>query len=337
MFIVRALKRFRESYYGSLVISSVAKPVHACCDQVRLQIERKVRKNGIAIRLPNGQVMRIAKDAGIWLCSSLLWHGLDGYERETSQTLQFFFDRAATLVDVGANYGFYTILAGLWNRNLRVVAFEPVPLIYEHLRRNVAINGLERRVLCESFALANFSGDAKFYLPQGEGKDCEATGTMAADSWQVRHGSPHFQVQAIRFDDYDSLHPIKVDLVKIDVEDSEADVLTGMQRTIRRDRPFIVCEILPRNKEHKNERTRQIVESLRYTAYWITPGGWIRVSRFDFERGGCKDFLLSPVSAGEEVVTDLDLLWKLRRTSEHLAEPTAAGISSGENFGGGGA
>ncbi|HYA61792.1 MAG TPA: hypothetical protein VED66_01230 [Candidatus Sulfotelmatobacter sp.] len=30
-------------------------------------------------------------------------------------------------MDVGANYGFYSLLAALWNQVLRVVAFEPVP------------------------------------------------------------------------------------------------------------------------------------------------------------------------------------------------------------------
>jgi hypothetical protein len=40
---------------------------------------------------------------------------------------------------------------------------------------------------------------------------------------------------------------MKVDLVKIDVEDFEAGLLAGMERTIRRDRPFIVCEIYRAN------------------------------------------------------------------------------------------
>jgi FkbM family methyltransferase len=314
MFIANALKRFRENYYGSLALVTLAKPLHGFCEWLRLRIERKVRKNGLTFRLPSGQVMRVARDAGIWLCSALFWHGLDGYEPETSRTLRFFFDRAMTLVDVGANYGFYTILAALSNRSLLVVAFEPAPPIYEDLKRNIALNYLEGRVVCERLALANRSGSATFYLPQAEGKDCEATGTLATESWQVRHGSPPLQVQSIRFDDYESLHPIKVDLVKIDVEDFEADVLAGMQGTIRRDRPFIVCEVLPRNLEHKNERTRQVVESLGYTAYWITPAGWIRVSRFDFERAEYKDFLLSPVSAQEEVVTNLEVLWNLRQS-----------------------
>jgi len=120
-------------------------------------------------------------------------------------------------------------------------------------------------------------------------------------------------VETTCFDDFERTHPMKVDLVKIDVEDFEAGVLAGMERTIRRDRPFIVCEILPR--EHRNERTREVVESLGYSPYWITPFGYIRASHFDFERRFSQDFLLSPVSPPSEVITNLESFWALRDSS----------------------
>jgi len=170
-------------------------------------------------------------------------------------------------VDVGANYGLYSILGALWNPNLRVVAFEPLTPIYECLRKNIAINHLEDRITCENLALSNRSGSATFYLPPSEGKDLESTGTLAQNSWQVRQHAQALQVDAVRLDDYESSHPMRVDLIKIDVEDFEADVLRGMAGLIRRDRPFIVCEILPRNREHKNERTRQALQALNYAAY----------------------------------------------------------------------
>ncbi len=55
--------------------------------------------------------MTIGRDAGVGLASLLFWHGVDGYKRETSETLRFFFSRSATFVDVGANCGIYSLLA----------------------------------------------------------------------------------------------------------------------------------------------------------------------------------------------------------------------------------
>lgn len=309
----RVLKRWRENYYCSLFLTGIARPLYSLCSELALQIQKKVRRNGVTIRLPNGQTMRIARNSGIALASTLFWHGLDGYEPETSETLQFFFIRSATFIDVGANYGFYSMLGAFWNPSMRVVAFEPLLPIYEGLRKNIALNRLDERVVCENLALANQNGRATLYVPQAEGKDYESTGTLATNSWQVRHDSPGHQVETIRFDDYEARHPMKVDLVKIDVEDFEGDVLAGMQRIIRRDRPFVVCEILPRNREHRNERTRQVLASLNYSPYWITPSGYVRVSRFDFERSDYRDFLLSPVSVPGEIVTDLSILWEQRQ------------------------
>jgi len=75
----------------------------------------RLRKNSAAIELPNGRNLRFARDVGFAFSSVLFWKGLDGFEPETSRTLRFFFERSATFVDVGANYGYYSILGALWN------------------------------------------------------------------------------------------------------------------------------------------------------------------------------------------------------------------------------
>ena len=310
MSISRFLKRWRENYYCSAVLAAVAKPVYGFTRSVSSQIERKVRKNGLALALPVGRTLRLDRDAGVTVASVLFWKGLAGYEEHTSKTLRFFFERATTFVDVGANYGLYSIMAALWNPNLKAMAFEPVPQIFDGLRRNVALNGLEDRISLHQLALADHTGTATLYLPSSESNDLEATGTLAAGSWQASRQSPAMEVRAARFDDLLPL-PAKVDLVKIDVEDFEASVLMGMKQTIRRDRPFIVCEILPRS--HRNEKTRQVLASLEYTAYWITSSGYIRVSSFDFERSDSRDFLLCPVAPTGEVVSDPAVFWDLRR------------------------
>lgn len=305
----RLLKRWRDNYYLSQLLSYSAKPVRRVSSQVAVQIERKVRKNAVTIPLPNGKNLCIAQNSGIWLASVLFWHGLDGFEPETSKTLRFLFERSSIFVDVGANCGFYSVLAALWNPSLRVIAFEPVPVIFEGLKANVRLNQLDDRIQCENVALSMETGRAAFFLPKGEGLNIEATGTLNANSWQSRQGSPRIQVETVRFDEYETLHRMHVDLIKIDVEDFEASVLDGMSEIIVRDRPFIVCEILPRL--HRNHRTLEILKRLDYQPYWITPDGYIKVNGFDFGRRHT-DFLLSPVSTPDIVLDKLDVLWDLK-------------------------
>jgi FkbM family methyltransferase len=307
-----ALKRWRQIYVPSLVLSGIAKPIWFVCHHAAAQLRAKVARNGVRITLPNGRRMTIARDTGVGIASALFWHGIDGYEPATSKTLRCFFASSSTFIDVGANCGIYSILAALWNARTKVIAFEPYPQIFERLKKNVKVNHLEDRILCENIALSSRSGNAILYVPPSEGVDLEATATLAANGWQVRQRCPAVPVDAMRFDDYVQRHPMKVDLIKIDVEDFEADVLAGMSATVLRDRPFIICEILERNKEHRNERTRQLIESWNYTPYWITPLGYIRVSHFGFPRKGSQDFILSPVSAGDEIIEDPAVLLHAR-------------------------
>jgi len=308
----RFLRRWRGNYYLSNVLAAFANPLYRASRGLSLEIQKKVKKNSAAILLPNGRTLQFARDAGVDMSSLLFWKGLDGFEPSTSRTLRFFFERSVTFVDVGANYGYYSLLGALWNPALEVASFEPVPQIYEGLARNIVFNGISDRVTAYQMALSNRTGKATFFLPPSEGSDYESTGTLVADGWQSRKQSPSFQVEAMRFDDFRRLHPMHVDIVKIDVEDFEASVLQGMAETIARDRPFIICEILPR--EHKNQETKEIVEQLGYTAYWIASSeSYVRVSGFDFRRTVSTDFLLSPVSVPGEVVTDLEPLWAKRK------------------------
>jgi FkbM family methyltransferase len=307
------LRRWRENYYASNLLAAIARPLERSCSGVAKQFRRRIRKNGFSYLLPNGKTLRIGRDSGLYLASLLFWGGLDSFEPETSRTLRFFFLRVSTFVDVGANYGFYSLLAAHWNPHLQVVAFEPVPQIYQGLQRNIKLNDLQTRVSAYPMALSDVSGAATLYVPASRSLDCEATATLAQGSWQQRKNSPSVEIQAIRFDDFEAQHPLKLDLVKVDVEDHEASVLRGMQSVIRRDRPFIVCEILPRT--HGNENTRQILDSLGYTAYWITRSGYIRVSRLDFDRSDSEDFLLSPVRGEAEIVTNLESLWAERQAA----------------------
>jgi FkbM family methyltransferase len=308
----RFLRRWRERYYVSNVLAMAAKPLYQVSHGLSVELLRRIRKNGAAINLPNGRILRFARNSGIEIGSLLFWKSLDGFEPATSTVLRFFFERSASFVDVGANYGYYSILAALWNSELVVTSFEPVPQIYGGLTRNISLNGIGSRVTAYPAALSDRTGRATLFLPLSQSTDYESTGTLASESWQSRQYSPSFEVETLRFDDFERSHPMKVDLVKIDVEDFEASVLRGMAETICRDRPFIVCEILTR--EHKNLKTKEILEQLGYTPYWIVaPDCYVRVSQFDFRRDSSTDFLLSPVSVPGEVVTGLEVFWTRRQ------------------------
>jgi FkbM family methyltransferase len=308
---LQGIRRCRENYYVSWVLCALARPWFLAARFIQERIRQRVRRNGVSVPLPNEKRLKLVKDAGVGFASAIYWNGFDSYEPSTSKTLRFFFDRVTSFVDVGANIGFYSLLAGLWNPRLRITAFEPVPETFQHLEANILANRLGNRISSFQMALSDRTGVSTFYLPPSAGTiDCEMTGTLVSNGWQSRKQSRQLEVRTTTFDDFEKDHPLKLELVKIDVEDFEASVLRGMRRTISRDKPFIVCEILPR--QHGNRETLEIIESLGYTVYWIAASGYIQVSTMDFNRGTSLDFLLSPVSAGRQIVDDLEHFWQRR-------------------------
>ncbi len=146
----------------------------------------------------------------------------------------------STFLDVGANYGYWSrfVLTDSLTRgieNVNIVSFEPLPANYELLVENMMqIPDSSDNVRCEQVAVGSEPGTCFLSLCNSD-----PGSTFASDSGDV-------QCRLVRIDDYvDQHHLTKVALIKIDVEGSELQVVRGAKETIRRDRPRVICEVLP--------------------------------------------------------------------------------------------
>jgi hypothetical protein len=93
-----------------------------------------------------------------------LWAGQVWEATETHWFVQSL-RRGDLMVDVGANVGYYTILGALLvGETGRVYAFEPDPVSFEILRRNVAFHDLGNLVL-EQKAVSNKPGSSNSSSP----------------------------------------------------------------------------------------------------------------------------------------------------------------------------
>ncbi len=141
-------------------------------------------------------------------------------------------------VDVGANAGYYTLLASrlVGNTGL-VVAFEPSPRIRAQLERNVHLNGLEN-VSIRSQAIAREQGQARFF----ESADPRNSGIASLRPGEGREAKP-LTVETTTLDAVAAGLGRRIDLLKIDVEGAELDVIAGGERTLSApDAPTIVFE-----------------------------------------------------------------------------------------------
>ncbi|WP_298334787.1 FkbM family methyltransferase [uncultured Erythrobacter sp.] len=147
-----------------------------------------------------------------------------------------------TVLDIGANLGYYTILAGdLVGKEGNVVAVEPNPFVFSLLSKTVLHNGYQARTKLHHFALAveEETGTRKFFVPANEPKN----GTILSEDADVPAHENWGEVLDIELgclnpDDFE-----RVDFIKIDVEGAELGVLRSLKPIIEKHRPRIVCEV----------------------------------------------------------------------------------------------
>ncbi len=120
-----------------------------------------------------------------------------------------------------------------------MIAFEPLDLAFDRLTRNVALNRLAG-LRTERLAVAEHAECRSFLVARGDGIPSNS-GFRGGGA-----GARAVEVETVRLDDYLRERRIEaIDLVKIDTEATEPEVLAGMPCTLRRDRPDILCEVLP--------------------------------------------------------------------------------------------
>ncbi|MGD9616074.1 MAG: FkbM family methyltransferase [Alphaproteobacteria bacterium] len=143
-------------------------------------------------------------------------------------------------IDVGANFGYYTVLLGaLVGESGRVLAIEPAPETAAMLRRSVALNGFEHiATVIETAAGAGDAPESLLFVPEREPKNAQLV--ASPDGLDRIPGTLHRVAQS----SVDTLaaDQRRIDFIKIDAEGAEEAVIAGMLATLRRDRPHLVLE-----------------------------------------------------------------------------------------------
>ncbi|HVV31571.1 MAG TPA: FkbM family methyltransferase, partial [Mycobacteriales bacterium] len=151
---------------------------------------------------------------------------------------------AGHVLDVGANTGFYSLVAVLANPELWVQAFEPVPYVAEILTANVRLNRLDGRVALQRSAVGTQDGSATLHLPPRAAGVVETSASLSPDFKDAITERLEVAVRALD-SWWGEVGQPPIGVIKVDVESRELDVLRGAEQLVRRCRPVIFYELLP--------------------------------------------------------------------------------------------
>jgi FkbM family methyltransferase len=182
----------------------------------------------------------------------------EAFEPEVREEIERIASRRINVIDIGANIGYYTILASrLIGPDQRVFSFEPQAGMVSKLRRNLEANALSNVVIF-SCALSDSPGTSIFNLP--------AEGTEAFGSL---HPNGRFTVaktivvETNRLDDVlEGLGNPKIGLVKMDAEGAELLILRGATKLLSLpDKPDLIFEA---NEENCKPFGYSVFDILQY-------------------------------------------------------------------------
>lgn len=195
-----------------------------------------------------------------------------------------------TVIDIGANLGYFTILgAELTGPTGKVVAVEPNPELAGLIRDSAMINGMGPWVEVCDFAISSPGDNAQHHLFVEHGN---RNGRFLEPGEDIAHHRTLGTVYPVKLG---SLNPDdfeRVDLIKIDVEGVEMMVLESLKPLIERFRPNVVCEInfdrhytydqvmdalgsggelkyLDYDGKVKGPLTREIAQSVNFGGEWL--------------------------------------------------------------------
>lgn len=200
------------------------------------------------VKIPNGKLKVTTKDTSVSL--SLLAKG--SYEPKETELVLKKLKRGDVFFDIGANIGYYTVLASkkVGPRG-RVFAFEPDFENFKQLSENVKLNKCKNVVL-ENKAVSDRNGRIKFkieHLKKGESR--------ASKNGQI-------SVPTIKLDNYG-----KIDVLKMDIEGAEIMALRGAKKTLNRRGIKLFIEYNPGSLEEFARGPNELLRLIRQLGFGL--------------------------------------------------------------------
>ena len=155
-------------------------------------------------------------------------------------------------IDIGANFGVYSLRISKLFQMLRVVAFEPVLTTFNKLKMNIKINSLEKRIKTYNLGLSNTNGQKKMVALKRRNYIQSGGFSFNIPKRKLTNEEITQYHKTIKGDKVLKFKKKKV-VVKIDVEGYESKVLLGIKNLLNNNKILLQIEIFDDNFKKINK------------------------------------------------------------------------------------
>jgi FkbM family methyltransferase len=196
-------------------------------------------------------------------------HKQDAFEIDL---LKKHISKNATVLDIGANIGFYaTILSDLVGEKGKVHCFEPDIKNFNHLKNHTAQH---HNIVINNKAVGPKSGILKIYTSNKLNVDHR--------TYKPEEYDKEIEIEAISIDDY--LHSnLSVDFIKIDIQGFEMEAVKGMQKTLEFNMDLkLISEFWPYGLKKAGSSVSDyfgFLTSLGFTCYLLEKNSLLKLTK----------------------------------------------------------
>ncbi len=188
---------------------------------------------------------------------------LEFWEHNSREIFSLIAKKSNIIFDVGAYTGIYTLISGKANSRAKIYSFEPNPLLFEALKKNVKINRMSKRCVLINSALSN-STEERYLFQNAEYH------TSQFSLKEFTKDSKKIKVSTMELDTFSREQNLKaLDLMKIDAEGFEENIILGGLKTLAEFHPIILMEALT-DKELNDQK--KLLKGIGYTTLFRIKG-----------------------------------------------------------------
>ncbi len=191
------------------------------------------------------------------------------YEKKETEIFSKFFKKGMTFLDVGAQTGYYSLLAHSLGAKI-VFSFEPDIHSLKILNSNISLNNLNHKTIIFQKALYDITTKAHIkstrmkLIPNDKRFSLKET-----DKKDIKKKSENFiRTYTEVFDNLKNVSlKKKIDFVKMDIEGAELNALKGMKKMLKRFKPKLLLSIHPQKMVPFKTNPREIYIFLNSIGY----------------------------------------------------------------------
>ena len=210
----------------------------------------------------------------------------NNYEKEL-KIIDRYSDTSKVAIDVGVYRGVYAYkLSGLFQK---VICFEPNPLIFEYLKKNLP--KILKNIEIYNYALSDKTGNAILKIPNRRNsifnknyEELYKLGAATIHDKNIIENYDSFSVETKKLDELIQLN--NIGFIKIDVEGHESEVIKGSTELIKKNKPTLLVEIEERHSKRPIDLTINYIKGFGYECFQVKDN---EVKKFELNNHSLKN------------------------------------------------